>query len=327
MVRIMVVAFVVGATAACTRIPVGHRGVVVHLWGDRKGVDPTPLSVGRHWFSPFGKELHKFPIYRRNYVWEGARGIAFQSMDGASIRADIGITYEIDPKQVVPIFEKFARGINEITNVYLRNIVMDAFNNVASEMPVEAVFGKGRVKLVDRVNELVMSRARKEGIVVDHIYAVGDFRVPAKVVQAINAKIEARQRAQQRENEVFEARAEAMKAEAVAKGQAQVTMLRARADAEATTLAAQTEAKNTIIRAEAHARQTRMQAEAKADAHRAQAKAEADGNALVQKSLTPALVELARIRRWNGTVPVLSGATGTVPVLQLDKIVGGAQAR
>jgi len=327
MVRIVLVGVLLVAAVSCTRIPVGYRGVVVRLWGDRRGVDPTPLSVGRHWFSPIGKELHKFPVYRRNYVWEGDRGIAFQSMDGASINAAIGITYEIDAKQVVQIFEKFARGINEITNVYLRNVVMDAFNNVASEMPVEAVFGKGRVKLVDRVNELVIARAKKEGIIVDHIYAVGDFRVPRKVVEAINAKIEARQRAQQRENEIPEARAEALKAEAVATGQAHVLMLRAKAESDAVLLRAKADADAGNIRADARARQTRIQAEADADATRARAKAESEGNALVQKTLTPPLIELERVRRWNGTVPVLSGAGNALPILHLDKLLGGSQAK
>ena len=147
------------------------------------------------------------------------------------------------------------------------------------------------------------------------------------MVEAINAKIEARQRGQQRENEVFEARAEAMKAEAVAKGQAQVVMLRAKAEADASIVRAKADADTTMIRAEAHARQTRMQAEANADAQRARAKAEAEGNALVQKTLTKDLVELERIRRWNGTVPVLSGTGNAIPILQLDKLIGGAQGR
>ena len=41
------------------------------------------------------------------------------------------------------------------------------------------------------------------------IYTIGDFRLPPRVVEAINAKIEATQLAQQRENEVREAEAEA----------------------------------------------------------------------------------------------------------------------
>jgi regulator of protease activity HflC (stomatin/prohibitin superfamily) len=53
------------------------------------------------------------------------------------------------------------------------------------------------------------------------------------VVSAINAKIEATQRAQQRENEVREARAESAKLIAQSEGDAESVRIKARAEAEA----------------------------------------------------------------------------------------------
>ena len=59
------------------------------------------------------------------------------------------------------------------------------------------------------------------------------MRLPANVQKALNAKIEANQMAQQRENEVAQAIAEADKAREEAKGVADAQLLRAQAEAEA----------------------------------------------------------------------------------------------
>jgi regulator of protease activity HflC (stomatin/prohibitin superfamily) len=317
--------------AACTRIPVGYRGIVVHLHGANKGVDPKPLGVGRHFMSPIGMEVHRFPVAQRNYVWNHDRAISFQSSDGVTLHADIGINYRISEAHVVEIFQKFRRGIDEISNVYLRNIVMHAFNNAAANMRVESVFGKGRVELLNRVNKEVIDRVKTDGILVDHVYFVGDFRVPRRVVDEINAKAEAEQRAQRTQRELKEVEAQGAKREAqerslaitksvATKAEADATRERAKAEADATRLRARANADAALIRAEAQARAIRIKGQATADALLARLKAEAEGNQKLTQSLSRELVQMERVRRWNGSVPTFVGG-GTLPFLQLDKLL------
>lgn len=225
---------------ACTKVPAGNVGVKVYLLGKEKGVDTEELSVGRYWIG-MNEELYLFPTFKQNYVWtaderEGSpndESFTFQTAEGLEVGADVGITYHLDPNKINSIFQKYRRGIEEITDQFLRNQVRDAFNSVASAMPVESVYGEGKNRLLEEVQKQVMSNVGPEGIIIEKVYLIGSFRLPQTVVKSLNAKIEATQRAQQRENEIREAEAEAKKKIAEAQGVAEATLRKAQAEAEA----------------------------------------------------------------------------------------------
>lgn len=120
------------------------------------------------------------------------------------------------------------------------------------------------------------------GIKIDYVSFIGDLRLPVNVTQSINAKIEATQRAQQRENELREAKAEAEKKIAQAEG----------------------DAKAQIAQAEGDATSTLMRAEAQAKA-----------NTVLAQSITPELVQYNTVQTWDGKLPQVSG--GSVPLINL----------
>lgn len=227
-------------SVACSRVPSGHVGVKVFLLGGDKGVDTQELGVGRYYVG-WNEELHIFPTFTQNYVWtaditEGSEtdeSITFQTKEGLSVNADIGIAYHIDPTKVSVIFQKYRKGVDEITDIYLRNIVRDAFVTAASNKPVEYVYGEGKSELRTEVETIVKSKVEPIGIMIEQISFVGDLRLPTAVIEALNAKIGATQKAQQRENEVREAEAEAQKKIAAAKGEAESIKLVAVSQAEA----------------------------------------------------------------------------------------------
>jgi regulator of protease activity HflC (stomatin/prohibitin superfamily) len=214
--------------------------VKVYLLGGNKGVDTEELGVGRYWIG-WNEELYIFPTYTQNYVWsadsrEGSpddESITFQTKEGLSVNADIGIAYHIDPNKVNDIFQKYRKGVEEITDIYLRNIVRDAFVVASSNKPVEFVYGEGKAALRDEVESIVKSKVEPIGIIIEQISFVGDLRLPGSVITALNAKIEATQTAQRVENQVREAEAEARKKIAAAQGEAESIKLVALAQAEA----------------------------------------------------------------------------------------------
>ena len=209
----------------CYKVTAGYVGIKVNLLGTSKGVDVEELGVGRYWLG-INQELYRFPVYMQNYVWtkdkaEGSNNdesITFQSMEGLAFSGDFGISYHLDPLKVSGIFEMYRKGIEEITDVYLRNHFRDALNTVASTMNADHLYGEGKRELMDRALRMVQSQNDSVGIMIDKFYAIGKFRLPESVEKALNLKIEAIQRAQQRENEVQEARAEAEKLKAKAEG-------------------------------------------------------------------------------------------------------------
>ena len=228
--------------AACSKVPAGNVGVKFQMYGDGKG-SLQELPPGRYWVG-WGYEMYTFPTFTQTYTFtrstaEGRpvdESISFQTSQGLTVNADVGITYHIDPSKVALIFQKYRKGIDEITDVYLRNMIRDALVKEASNLDIESVYGKGKASLIEAVQRDVSEEVGAVGIDVEKIYWIGELRLPENVVQSINAKIQATQMAEQRQNEVAQAQAEAQKVEAEAQGRAQAQLTIAEADAKAITL-------------------------------------------------------------------------------------------
>jgi len=228
------------ALGACSKVPAGNVGVKVYLLGGAKGVDTETLSPGRYWIG-WNEDLYLFPTFTQNYVWTKAKtegseadeSITFQTMEGLSVNTDVGISYHIDPKKVPLVFQKYRKGVEEITSIYLRSMVRDAFVNAGSTRPIESAYGSGKQVLFIEVQKEVTNQVAPIGIIIERIYSVGDFRLPPKVVEAINAKINATQQAQQKKNEIVAAKAEAEKTVAKAQGEANSILAVAEAQAKA----------------------------------------------------------------------------------------------
>ena len=195
---------------ACDKVPAGYRGVIVHMYGSDKGVSDESVGVGRYYLG-FSKEMYLFPTFLQNYTWTGNDQIIMQTSDGLSISSDVGITYNIDPDNVVKVFQQYRTGITEITNTFLHNMVRDAMNKVASTMSIEDLYGSKKSDFIEQVNFIVKDEAAHQGIEVDKIYLVGTLNLPQTVIESINSKIQASQNAMKVENEIQTARAEAQK--------------------------------------------------------------------------------------------------------------------
>lgn len=209
----------------------GYVGVVIDLFGEKKGVEAKELHVGMHWVAPW-KSIHKFPIFEQNYTWEGLDAFTFQTSEGMAVSADLGITYHLDPASIPKIFAKYRTGMREITHVFIRNHIRDAINKAASKMKIEDLYGNSKELFFDSVEQHVRQDLSPMGILISRIYLIGRFHFPQNVLAALNSKIEAIQRAQQRENELREAEAEAKKQIAQAEGAARCKTIAAQAEAQ-----------------------------------------------------------------------------------------------
>lgn len=245
MKKLLLVVFCL-AMAACSRVPSGNVGIKVNMLGGNKGVDITELTPGRYWIG-VNEELHLFPTFTQTYTWtkDCVKGdceneeLGFQTVEGLAVKADVGISYAIDPAKASYIFQKYRKGLDEITDLYLRNMVRDSLVTNASSMPVETVYGAGKTILLKKVQDDVAAQVKDIGLNIEKIYWIGELRLPEAVTQSINAKIGATQKAQQRENEVAQARAEALKVIEEAKGEAESKLVKAKAEAQAIELRGQ----------------------------------------------------------------------------------------
>lgn len=291
----MMLAVLVALTSltGCEYVEPGHVGIKVNMLGDDKGVDQKELSPGRYWIG-MNERLYTFPTFEQNVTWTADKAddgsdesFTFQTKEGMAVNADFAMTYQIEPGKAPVIFQKYRKGITEVTDGPIRNYVRDALQEVASTMSVEDMISGGKVAMVDNVEKSVREQLAPNGIRVTKLSLLGRIRLPDAVVAALNSKIEATQRAQQRENELREAEAEAKKA--VAKAEGEAAEARARADGKASSI---------LVEAEAQAK----------------------ANKLLAESLTSGLIELKKLEKWNGALPQFGGGTApAIPVITISK--------
>jgi hypothetical protein len=109
---ILTVLFAVYFTSL-SKVPAGNVGVKVYLLGSSKGVDSEEVGPGRYWVG-WNEDLFLFPTFTQNYVWtrdpdetgNEDESISFQTSEGMTVNADVGISYAIQPGKANDIFQK-----------------------------------------------------------------------------------------------------------------------------------------------------------------------------------------------------------------------------
>jgi len=79
------------------------------------------------------------------------------------------------------------------------------------------------------------------------------------------------------------------------------------------------DAKNTAIQNALRVENEKNAAIAEADKERETARGKADANRLLENSITPQLLQLKAIEKWNGTMPLSVGSNASLPFLSLKK--------
>jgi regulator of protease activity HflC (stomatin/prohibitin superfamily) len=280
-------------SSCATRIDAGHVGVRVKLAGSSRGVDDIPTVTGWVFFNPLTEQIIVFPTSVINIVWtkdphEGNahdESITFSSAEGASINADIGLSFHIEPAKAPHLYLRFRKNdLQELANGYVRNSVREAFNVVASQMPVEKIYGSEKGKLEAEVRRRVQDQLGQDGFAIDQLTINGALRLPENVAVAINRAMEATQQAIQARNKVQQVKAEAEQA---------------------------------ISQAEGAAKAARLRAEGEAGARLITARAEAKANLMLRRSMSPLVMQYRALEKWNGRLPMMNGSS-SIPMLTFD---------
>lgn len=268
-----------------TRVSPGEVGVIVNMLGGEKGVEIKEKTVGIHFIEPW-KTIYIFPIFEQNHQWIEDDSFTFQTSEGLPVTAEIGITYHLQQDRVHELFSRFRRGMDEITHLFIRNNLRDYINRYASKMKIEDLIGPKKEEFFNDVHKSVQKELNALGFIISHVYVIGQFNVPPNVKEALNNKIAATQRAQQRENELREAEAQARKVIAESEGAAKSKIIEAKGFAESKVI---------------------------------KAKADSEANFMLSKSITRELLEWNSINRWDGKMPYAMSGSGMPFIIPLPK--------
>lgn len=311
---LLLVFSIIFAACTTTRVDVGHVGVKVKLAGSERGVQDMQIKTGWVFYNPLTEQVVEFPISVQNIILsanpnEGAskadegkadhkvdESITFSSIEGVNANADVGFSFHIDPAQAPHLYARFRQtDMRELAYGYMRNVIREAFSEVASKMPIQEIYGSGKTKMLADVSAKCREMLGKDGVIIDQLTINGALRLPANVADAINNAMAATQNAIQSENKVRQIKAEADQAIAAAHGAAEAARQKAQGEADALIIKTDAEAKARLV----------------------QSTSEAKANATVQSSLTPQIIQYRAVTAWDGKLPTFMGSSGPLPMISL----------
>jgi regulator of protease activity HflC (stomatin/prohibitin superfamily) len=284
--------------ATTERVDAGHVGIRVKLAGSDRGIQDMPVVTGWVVYNPLTEQIILFPTSVQNVVWtesshEGKsydESMTFSSSEGVNVNADIGLSFHIDPSLAPRLYGRFRlNDLEKLSDGYMHNTVREAFNDVASRLAVQDIYGAGKSKMLGAVTQKCRDVFGKDGIIIDQLTINGTLRLPQNVSDAINRAMEATQNAIQSRNRVAQVEAEATQA---------------------------------ITQAHGAAEAARQRAQGEADALLINARAMAQANEIIRLSTTPAVLQYRAIEHWDGKLPGYNA--GALPLLTFDVGKGGA---
>lgn len=236
-------AAVLFSTVSFTRIDAGYVGIKVNLYGQDKGVQDIVEVTGMVWYNPITTAIYEFPTFVQHKVWSADitedspvnEEFTVTTRDGLSLSFDVGLDYRVIPERVPDIFRTYRKDLQQITNEFIRTMVRNAHNSVASAYTAEDMVSK-RANFEAEVENILRQEMQKAGFELQQVGIIGKIRMPATLEEAVNAKIKAVQDAIRAENEKQRIIAEAQKNIEQAKGEAEAIRIRAEAEANANRL-------------------------------------------------------------------------------------------
>lgn len=287
------------------KVPAGYVGIVYSMNG---GVSDEVLTQGWHVVSPT-KSVTLYSVgIEQSYLTSGEDGdsknndsFEVPTSDGKGLTVDLTFTYRYDPDRVVELFTRFkGQSGKEVRDTFIKPNIISWVKEVTAKYPVTEILGEERANLNIAVSDYVKDKFNPYGIIVENTSLIN-----------IEADEETRAQVQRRVNAIQElelAQTEKKTAQVKADQEKEVALTKAQQDKETAIIKAEQDKETATINAE----QAKIKAEGQAEALRIKAEAEAAANKMIAESLTPELIEKAKIDKWNGDVPKVSGSSATI---------------
>ena len=210
-------------TASAVKIvDAGHRGVLLH-WN---AVDVTvpPLEEGLHFVVPFADDVVNMEVRTLLFV----KGTSSASKDLQTVTTEVTVNYRPAPDSVSTLYKEV--GLN-YQNRIIAPAVEEVVKQVTANYNAEELITKRPLVKSDIENEIT-KRLNVYNIETE-VISITDFQFSNLFSQAIEAKVEAEQKALQAENDLRRIQVEALQAEARSQGIAKGNIAQANGEAEA----------------------------------------------------------------------------------------------
>src|SRR5918999_843044 len=263
---------VVVLAASVKIVEAGHRGVLLQFGA----VDTSAsLNEGIHFVVPFRDNVVPLEV-RTQKIEENA---ASASGDLQDVSTQVALNYHVDPSTAPTLFQQL--GFDYASRV-VSPAIQESVKQVTARYNAENLI-TNRETVKAEIETQIEQRLGPYGIDVETI-SITEFQFSEQFRRAVEAKVEAEQRALQATNDLRRIEIEAQQAEAI--GEQQSNIARAEGVRQAAVLQAQGEAEAIQI-VEAQLREN------------------------------PRYLEWLKTQRWDGVLPLVTGGAGATPFIEI----------
>ena len=265
---------VVVLAASVKIVEAGHRGVLLKFGAVYTSAS---LNEGIHFVVPFRDNIVPLEV-RTQKIEENA---ASASGDLQDVSTQVALNYHVDPNTAPTLFQQL--GFDYASRV-VSPAIQESVKQVTARYNAENLI-TNRETVKAEIETQIEQRLGPYGIDVETI-SITEFQFSEQFRRAVEAKVEAEQRALQATNDLRRIEIEAQQAEARAIGEQQSNIARAEGVRQAAVLQAQGEAEAIQI-VEAQLREN------------------------------PRYLEWLKTQRWDGVLPLVTGGAGATPFIEI----------
>jgi regulator of protease activity HflC (stomatin/prohibitin superfamily) len=266
------------AVSSVRMVDAGNRGVLVQFGNVDTDVS---LDEGLHFVVPFRDNVVQMEV-RTQKVVENA---ASASKDLQDVSTQVALNYHLNPDRAQIVYQRLGF---DYGNRVITPAIQESVKQVTARFNAEELITK-RETVKNQIEEQIKARLAPYNIVVDAI-SITEFQFSQQFRTAVEAKVEAQQRALQAQNELRRIQIEAQQNEAQAIG----------------------EQKANIARAEGIKQSNVLQAEG-----------EAQAITIIDQQLrnNPTYLEWLKATKWDGVLPLVTGGgaggQGVTPFIEI----------
>jgi prohibitin 2 len=279
---IIILLFIVSASVKI--VDAGYRGVLLKFGAVDTSV---ALNEGIHFVTPFRDSVVQMEVRTQKTVENAASA----SKDLQDVTTQVALNYRINPNSAQVVYQQLGF---EYGNRVIAPAIQESVKQVTARFNAEELITM-RETVKNQIEQQIKARLAPYNILVDTI-SITEFQFSDQFRKAVEAKVEAQQRALQAQNDLRRIEIEAQQNEAKAVG----------------------EQKANVARSEGVRQSNVLQAEGESQAIK-----------IIDQQLrtSPTYLEWLKTQRWDGKLPLVTGGTGSAGTTPFIQIPAGQSAQ
>lgn len=219
-------------SSSWVNVPAGYVGVVFNKAAG--GTQKDNLGEGWHFRVPLVTYIREYPVALRTFSSIGAGEgtnpstpglVTLPTAGGQHVDQQISVVYHVDRTKANFVFDQFkGEDIEDIEVDFIRRNVQSVATSVTGTYDLMAVLGGSKSEIQGKIQEALKAKLAPYGFVLDQVN-LGYAKTPEAIEQALQAKMQAEQKADQAKYGLQQAEMDARAKIATAEGEAKANAL------------------------------------------------------------------------------------------------------